>query len=172
MNSASKPFPLHFSVSDFQFSAFTLRPHQSRKPELRPHPLGPATARTSRHPQRHRHHPDADTAFRQQREATQITPPFPPDAIRSLPVLEIDDETIKQGAKILKSGIIPQKAAADAGHVAVAARHGIDYLLTWNCKHIANAEIIRRLDQVIRDQGYLAPIICTPTELFGSHDHE
>ncbi len=94
------------------------------------------------------------------------------NAIKSLPVLEIDDETIKLGAKILKSGAIPQKAAADAGHVAVAARHGIDYLLTWNCKHIANAEIIRRLDQVIRDQGYLAPTICTPTELFGGQDHE
>lgn len=94
------------------------------------------------------------------------------DAIKSLPLLEIDDETIKLGAKILKSGIIPQKAAADAGHVAVAERHEIDYLLTWNCKHIANAEIIRRLDQVIRDQGYLAPTICTPTELFGGQDHE
>ncbi len=92
--------------------------------------------------------------------------------IKSLPVLEIDDETIKLGAKILKSGIIPQKTAADAGHVAVAARHGIDYLLTWNCKHIANSVIIRRLDQIIRDQGYLVPTICTPTELFGSQDHE
>jgi len=94
------------------------------------------------------------------------------DAIKSLPLLEIDEETIKLGAKILKSGIIPQKAAADAGHVAVAARHGIDYLLAWNCKHIANAEIIRRLDKVIQDQGYRAPIICTPTELFGGQDHE
>ena len=56
--------------------------------------------------------------------------------------------------------------------IAVAARHGIDYLLTWNCKHIANAEIIRRLDQVIRDAGYLAPTICTPTELFGGQEHE
>ncbi len=58
------------------------------------------------------------------------------------------------------------------GPTTVAARHGIDYLLTWNCKHIANAEIIRRLDQVIRDNGYLAPTICTPTELFGGQDHE
>lgn len=47
-----------------------------------------------------------------------------------------------------------------------------DYLLTWNCKHIANAEIIRRLEQVIRNHGYLAPTICTPTELFGGQDHE
>lgn len=94
------------------------------------------------------------------------------DAIKNMPNLEIDDEAIKLGARILKIGVIPQKAAADAGHIAVAARHGIDYLLTWNCKHIANAEIIRRLDQVIRDAGYLAPTICTPTELFGGQDHE
>jgi hypothetical protein len=94
------------------------------------------------------------------------------DSIKNLPLLEIDDEAIKLGARILKIGVIPQKAAADAGHIAVAARHGIDYLLTWNCKHIANAEIIRRLDQVIRDAGYLAPTICTPTELFGGQDHE
>ena len=76
------------------------------------------------------------------------------DAIKNLPILEIDDDAIRLGEQILKSGVIPRKAAADAGHVAVAARHGIDYLLTWNCKHIANAEIIRRLDQVIRDHGY------------------
>jgi len=89
------------------------------------------------------------------------------EAIANLPILEIDDDAIKLGAVILNSGVIPKKAAADAAHIAVAARHGIDYLLTWNCKHIANAEIIRQLDQVIRDHGYLAPTICTPTELFG-----
>jgi predicted nucleic acid-binding protein len=83
------------------------------------------------------------------------------DSIKNLPLLEIDDEAIDLGARILKTGVIPQKAAADAGHIAVAARHGIDYLLTWNCKHIANAEIIRRLDQMIRDAGFLAPTICT-----------
>jgi len=94
------------------------------------------------------------------------------DVIKNLPILEIDDDAIRLGEQILNSGVIPRKAAADAGHVAVAARHGIDYLLTWNCKHIANAEIIRRLDQVIRDHGYLAPTICTPTELFGGQNHE
>ena len=89
------------------------------------------------------------------------------NSIKNLPALEIDDATIRLGAKILDSGVIPQKAAADAGHISVAARHGIDYLLTWNCKHIANAEIIRQLDKIIRNSGYTPPIICTPTELFG-----
>lgn len=94
------------------------------------------------------------------------------EAIRPFPFLEIDNEVINLGSKILQSGVIPEKAAADAGHIAVAARHGIDYLLTWNCKHIANAEIIRRLDQLIRNAGYRPPTICTPNELFGGHDHE
>lgn len=94
------------------------------------------------------------------------------EAIKPFPLLEIDLEAIKLGSAILKSGIIPPKAAADAGHIAVAARHGIDYLVTWNCKHIANAEIIRRIDHLIRKCGYLPPTICTPTELFGGQDHE
>jgi hypothetical protein len=73
---------LLLSVSDFQLSAFThrpRRPHQPRKPQLRPHPPGTATARTPRHPQRHRHHPNADPPLRQQREAPQIelSPPLP-----------------------------------------------------------------------------------------------
>jgi hypothetical protein len=68
--------PLHFSVSDFQISALThspRRPHQPRKPEFRPHPPGPATARTTRHPQRHRHHTDADPVLRQQRKASEMS---------------------------------------------------------------------------------------------------
>lgn len=93
-------------------------------------------------------------------------------AIKPFPLLEIDHETIQLGSVILKSGIIPPKAAADAGHIAVAARHGIDYLLTWNCKHIANAEIIRHLDRLIRKCGYVPPTICTPTELFGGLENE
>lgn len=93
-------------------------------------------------------------------------------AIEGLPMLEIDPETIALADAILAVGLIPQQASADAGHIAVAARHGIDYLLTWNCKHIANAEIIRRLDQVIRDRGFRPPTVCTPTELFGGQNRE
>lgn len=64
------------------------------------------------------------------------------------------------------------KAALDATHLAFAIAHRMDYLPTWKCTHLANAEIIRRLDRVIQDNGYLAPTICTPTELFGGQDHE
>jgi hypothetical protein len=55
----------------------------------------------------------------------------------------------------------------DAFHIAIAAVNGVDYLLTWNCKHIANATLRGRIEKVCRDAGYEPPIICTPEELVG-----
>jgi hypothetical protein len=57
--------------------------------------------------------------------------------------------------------------AVDAVHIATAALNRIDYLLTWNCKHIANAKILPRIHQVLSDAGLPIPIICTPEELLG-----
>ncbi len=77
---------LHFSVSDFQLSAFThrtRRPHQSRNPQLRPDPPRSATTRPPRHAQRHRDHPDADAACDKQRETPQIIHPTPPNSTES-----------------------------------------------------------------------------------------
>ncbi len=92
--------------------------------------------------------------------------------ISDLEKLLIDQATINLTKKILKTGLIPEKVAVDAGHIAVASRHEIDYLLTWNCKHIANAEIIRRISYIIENEGYFVPIICTPRELFGGDEYE
>jgi hypothetical protein len=71
------------------------------------------------------------------------------------------------GQAILASGVLPPIAARDAVHVATAAVHTIDYLLTWNCKHLANAQIMRRIESVCQAHGYRMPIICTPDELMG-----
>ena len=60
---------------------------------------------------------------------------------------------------------MPSKAYVDALHVAVAAAHGIDYLLTWNCTHIANATMQRTIRRVCEDAGLQAVTICTPQEL-------
>jgi hypothetical protein len=57
------------------------------------------------------------------------------------------------------------KAAQDALHIAIACVNGVDYLLTWNCKHIANARMRSKIEKVCRNAGYLPPIICTPEEL-------
>ena len=61
--------------------------------------------------------------------------------------------------------VVPAKARADAAHIAIAAVHGMDYLLTWNCRHIANAVTRKRIDQLLRGAGYEAPVLCTPEEL-------
>ena len=68
---------------------------------------------------------------------------------------------------LLKSGVVPQKAAGDAAHIAHAAVHGMHFLLTWNCRHIANAEILRRVEKVCQAHGHKCPVVCTPHELMG-----
>lgn len=68
---------------------------------------------------------------------------------------------------IMAAGILPAHAVRDAAHVAVAAVHVVDYLLTWNCKHLANAQIARRIGVACRQQGHAMPIFCTPEELMG-----
>lgn len=90
--------------------------------------------------------------------------------LEKIPELEIDADSAALAARILESGVIPPKAGTDAAHVALATRHGIDYLLTWNCRHIANAEIIRSLELIVEKQGYALPILCTPHELLGGQN--
>ena len=60
---------------------------------------------------------------------------------------------------------IPEKSIRDAVHLAVACVHNIDYLITWNCRHLANGEIIKKLIKINESLGIHTPIICTPEEL-------
>lgn len=69
--------------------------------------------------------------------------------------------------QFLKRSSLPVKADVDTVHIAAATVHGMDYLLTWNCKHIANAQIQRKLAEISLDLGYELPILCTPYELLG-----
>ena len=68
---------------------------------------------------------------------------------------------------IMAAGMLPAHAFPDAAHVAVSAVHAVDYLLTWNCKHLANAQIARRIAVVCEKLSRKMPIICTPDELIG-----
>ena len=68
---------------------------------------------------------------------------------------------------LLKQKAVPAVAEVDALHVGVATVHGADYLLTWNCRHIANAEMRAKIGAVCRNAGYEPPVICTPEELMG-----
>ena len=60
----------------------------------------------------------------------------------------------------------------DAAHIAVATVHGVEYLLTWNCRHLANAQILRRLEREADRFGWALPTVCTPLELMGDSMYE
>ena len=83
-------------------------------------------------------------------------------------VLPTTGEAEDLAGKLLSAGLIPAKAAADAFHIAVAAVHGMDFLLTWNCTHIHNLSIIRRVERICSADGYACPVICNPDELLPS----
>jgi hypothetical protein len=80
-------------------------------------------------------------------------------------LLEINEEVIQLAENLVQSHAVPKKAAQDALHIAIACVNGMDYLLTWNCKHIANAKMRSKIDKVCRDAGYVPTTICTPEEL-------
>ena len=82
-------------------------------------------------------------------------------------LLDITDEVTDLASAILDAGVIPPKAATDAAHIAIATVHNMQFLLTWNCSHLANAEISIEIKSVCRSKGYESPIICTPEELMG-----
>lgn len=85
--------------------------------------------------------------------------------LEGIPRLGITDAAGKLAAKLVGSGAVPRKASEDALHIAVATVHGVDYLLTWNCRHIANATMRQAIERVCREAGYEPPVICTPEEL-------
>ncbi len=87
--------------------------------------------------------------------------------LQSLSVLEINDTAKELARHLVKAASIPRKATEDALHIALATVHGLDYLLTWNCTHIANAEMQRSVTLMCHLQGYEPPVICTPEELMG-----
>jgi len=87
------------------------------------------------------------------------------EVVRQLTMLEVTQEARDLAATLLRETRLPAKANADALHIATAAVHGMDYLITWNCKHIANAVILRSVEAVCRANGYEPPVICTPEEL-------
>jgi hypothetical protein len=89
--------------------------------------------------------------------------------LASLPLLDIQRPGVAALAdRLVAEHLLPEKAAADARHVAVATVFGVDYLLTWNCKHIANAETLPGIYKVLRNSGYEPPLIVTPEEFSGN----
>jgi hypothetical protein len=91
--------------------------------------------------------------------------------IGGLPSLEVTKDAEFLTRAVMAAGILPPHAFPDAAHVAVSAVHNVDYPITWNCKHLANAQIARRIAIVCERLNYKMPIICTPEELMGTYDH-
>jgi len=87
------------------------------------------------------------------------------EAIKAFPLLDVAEEVVDLAEKIIIRKIIPENAVRDALHIAVATFHEMSFLLSWNCKHIANAEINKRLRKTLSDEGFELPVICTPEEL-------
>ena len=83
----------------------------------------------------------------------------------SVPVLPTTEEVEDLAEELLKDELIPAKAAVDAFHIAIAAVHGMDFLLTWNCTHIHNLSIVRRVERICAAAGFACPVICNPDEL-------
>ena len=87
--------------------------------------------------------------------------------LADLPLLAINDDVEGLAKRIVEKKALSGKAAEDALHIAVATVHQVDYLLTWNCKHIANALLQNAIRKVCTELALVLPIICTPEELIG-----
>ena len=92
------------------------------------------------------------------------------EVLEGLPLLETTPEALALAARLVSAGAVPAQAAEDSLHIAIAAMNGMDYLLTWNCRHIANATLRARIAAVCEAEGVRAPVICTPEELETLHD--
>ena len=86
------------------------------------------------------------------------------ELMADITLLESTDQAGELTRHIMHSGLLPAKAEGDGAHIALATVHRTDILLTWNCRHIANAFILGRLRQLIESRGFSAPTICTPEE--------
>jgi len=92
-------------------------------------------------------------------------------AMAGIPRLAVNAEVERLAERLIREGAVPETATEDAVHVAVTAVHRIDYLLTWNCRHIDNAEKKPAIRAVCAIAGYPCPEICTPEELMGGHSN-
>jgi hypothetical protein len=87
--------------------------------------------------------------------------------LRGISLLGLTPEVDELAERIAIATAIPARAKADVFHIAAATVHAVDYLLTWNMKHLANPTLIHKVDAVCRLLGYQAPMICTPEQLLG-----
>ena len=93
-------------------------------------------------------------------------------ALEAVTLLEATDDAEILARALVAAGAVPRQAADDAAHIAIAVTNGVDFLVTWNFRHIANATMRTRIEQVCRQMGYEPPVICTPNELLEANHGE
>ena len=93
-------------------------------------------------------------------------------ALAFVTLLNATGEALQLAEDFVTANAIPEKAAEDAAHIAVAVANGVDFLVTWNCRHIANAAMRSGIERVCRRAGYEPAIICTPDELMESENED
>ena len=86
-------------------------------------------------------------------------------SLEGIPALSATEEMRLFAEGLIEAGLIPVEAADDAAHIAIATLSGIKYLLTWNFRHIANADVKEEIRAYCLRAGYTCPVICTPEEL-------
>ncbi len=94
------------------------------------------------------------------------------EALKTVTLLDAAPEAERLALALVDLGAVPRQAAEDAAHIAIAATNGVDLLVTWNFRHIANAAMRARIERACRREGYEPPVICTPNELLEANDEE
>ena len=92
------------------------------------------------------------------------------DIASGIPNLDISDMAREIAETLIAGRLIPEKSPEDALHIGIAAAEGVDYLITWNFKHINNAETKNDINKLIENLGFVPPILCSPEELGGTND--
>jgi hypothetical protein len=87
------------------------------------------------------------------------------EVLATIPLLQATQETRTLAKELIRTGALPTIAADDAFHVAVAVTNGVNYLVTWNCRHIANGTMLPLIEKCCRDAGYEPVRIYTPEQL-------
>jgi hypothetical protein len=87
------------------------------------------------------------------------------NAVESIPILATTSEAQLLAEELLSQGAVPAKSEEDALHIGIAAAGGVEFLLTWNFKHINNAHTKTAITAVVESQGLICPVLCSPEEL-------
>lgn len=87
--------------------------------------------------------------------------------LNSLTSLKMSEEAMRLSHNIMQLGILPKNAEEDSVHIAIAISNGMNFLLTWNCKHLSNVTFQQNLAKILTDRGFVVPLICTPRKFFG-----